>query len=346
MVDTIAVKGKTRTLDGLKFAEIDFDELIKSGRPCILKGALNNSALVVAGKSSNKEAMKHLLSYTSDRPVLNYVADAQAKGRFFYNQKMSGLNFTTEYSSMAEFFEKLEAQITEKSGSSYYIGSANAAEHFPNFLDDDGLQLTAGIFEEHPPRVGIWLGNRTTAVTHFDMSNNIAACMVGRRRFTLFPPDQIENLYPGPFEPTPGGQVLSMFDLNAPDFKQFPKARIALEHGEIAELEAGDVLVYPAMWWHQVEALDNFNVLLNYWWNSVPTYIDDPMNTLLHGLLSLRDRPEHEKEAWRKLFDFYIFGAPDNTRNHLPEHIWGALAPMNETISRRLRSRLLKKLNR
>jgi hypothetical protein len=102
------------------------------------------------------------------------------------------------------------------------------------------------------------------------MSNNIAVCAVGHRRFTLFPPDQVANLYPGPLEPTPGGQVVSMVDFDAPDFDHHPRFRDALAAAQVAELEPGDVLVYPALWWHQVEALDPFNVLVNYWWNAAP----------------------------------------------------------------------------
>jgi len=137
-----------------------------------------------------------------------------------------------------------------------------------------------------------------------------------------------------------------MVDLTAPDFEKFPNASKALEKGEVAELEAGDVLVYPAMWWHQVEALNDFNVLINYWWNTVPSFVDDPMNTLLHGLLSLRDRPDNEKEAWRTLFDFYVFGDADGPRNHLPEKSWGTLGPLDSTSARRLRAKLLNKFNR
>jgi hypothetical protein len=34
----------------------------------------------------------------------------------------------------------------------------------------------------------IWAGNRTIASAHYDMSNNLACCVVGHRRFTCSRP--------------------------------------------------------------------------------------------------------------------------------------------------------------
>jgi hypothetical protein len=170
--------------------------------------------------------------------------------------------------------------------------------------------------------------------------------MAGRRRFTLFPPEQVENLYPGPLEPTPGGQVVSMVDFRTPDFGRYPRFREALAAAEVAEMEPGDVLFYPALWWHHVEATGAFNVMINYWWNAVPAFMDTPQNTLLHGLLSLRDRPDTEKRAWRALFDYYVFGPAERAGAHLPEHARGDLAPLDDRKARRLRAFLLQRLNR
>jgi hypothetical protein len=178
------------------------------------------------------------------------------------------------------------------------------------------------------------------------MSNNLACCMVGRRRFTLFPPEQIGNLYPGPLEPTPGGQVITMVDFRAPDFDVYPRFREAMAAAQVAELEPGDILFYPALWWHQVDALDRFNAMINYWWNSTPAFLDTPQNTLLHALLSLRDRPEAEKANWRAVFDYYVFGPAERPAAHLPQHARGPLGPMDEINARRLRAQLLNKLNR
>jgi hypothetical protein len=137
-----------------------------------------------------------------------------------------------------------------------------------------------------------------------------------------------------------------MADIHAPDFERFPRLRDALAAAQVADLEPGDALFYPAMWWHQVNALESFNVMVNYWWTTSPQFMDTPHNTLLHALLSIRDRPEAEKRAWRAMFDYYVFGPSERAGAHLPEAARGNLAPMDETRARRLRAQLLQRLNR
>ena len=139
---------------------------------------------------------------------------------------------------------------------------------------------------------------------------------------------------------------MTMVDFRSPDLERFPRFREAMAAALVAELEPGDVLFYPALWWHQVEALDPFNAMINYWWNPVPAWIDTPQTTLLHALLSLRDRPDSEKRAWRAVFDYYVFGPAGRAAEHLPEQAQGYLAPMDEMKARRLRAQLLNRLNR
>ena len=79
---------------------------------------------------------------------------------------------------------------------------------------------------------------------------------------------------------------------------------------------------------------------------AVPAFIDNPQVTLLHALMSLRDRPESEKRAWAALFDYYVFGDAERPRAHIPAHARGALAPVDDVIARRLRAVVQRKLNR
>jgi hypothetical protein len=340
------VARKTQAIEGIAPDRIPFDELMEVGRPAILKGVAREWPLVRAGLESSDRAMAYLASFYSGRPVLCFTGGPEIRGRYGYDEEVAGFNFKSHRAPLPECFARLRAALNDPQAPSYYIGSTDLDLYLPGLRAENGLVLNHPMFARNAPIVSIWLGNRTVALAHYDMSNNIACCMVGRRRFTLFPPEQIHNLYPGPLEPTPGGQAISMVDFEAPDFDRHPCFREALAAGELAELEPGDVLFYPAMWWHQVEALDGFNAMINYWWNTSPAFMDTPQNTLLHALLSLRDRPETEKRAWRELFDYYVFGPAGRAGAHLPEHARGNLGPMDEMKARRLRAYLLNRFNR
>jgi hypothetical protein len=335
---------KTRVIEGVKPDAVPYDQLMTGEQPVILKGLVKDWPLVQMG--SPADAAEYLKSFYQGRPVTAFIAQPEHNGRFGYTADATQLDFESDRGLLNEYLDIIIALIEEDEAPTFYIGSTDVDTFLPGFRAENDLVLNHAMFETNPPLVGAWIGNRSTALAHYDMSNNIACCLAGRRRFTLFPPEQIHNLYPGPLEPTPGGQVLTMADINAPDFERFPGLGEALAAGEVADLEPGDVLFYPTMWWHEVEALDDFNVMVNYWWNTSPDYLDTPQNTLLHALLSLRDRPEQEKRAWRSVFDYYVFGPAERAAEHLPEAARGNLGTMDELKARRLRAYLLQRLNR
>jgi hypothetical protein len=337
---------RTREVAGVAPDAIPYADLLETQAPVVLKGVARDWPLVRAGLESARTAMAYLGRFDAGRPVTGYTGAPEIGGRFHYDEAATGMNFEAARVPLSEFLAQVEAHLGEKDGPSFYLGSTDLDTFLPGLRAENDLVLGDPMFDANPPIVSIWAGNRTTASAHYDMSNNIAVCVAGHRRFTLFPPDQIANLYPGPLEPTPGGQVVSMVDFRNPDRARYPRFAEAEAAGQVAELEPGDLLFYPALWWHQVEALDDFNLLINYWWNTSPAFIDTPQNTLLHALLSLRDRPEPEKAAWKAMFDYYIFGPADRPAAHLPEAARGNLGPLDEMKARRLRAALLNKLNR
>jgi len=337
---------QVRVIEGVAPDRIPFDELMEAQQPALLKGVARDWPLVRRGRDSAAAAIAYLKSFDGGRPVVRYRGAPEIGGRFFYNDDLTALNFEAGRVPLGAFLDEVAAQLEAERPPSFYIGSTDLDTYLPGLRGENDLVLAHPMFEENPPLVGIWIGNRTVAAAHYDMSNNIACNMVGRRRFTLYPPEQVHNLYPGPLEPTPGGQVVSMVDHRDPDLDLYPRFAEARAAAQVAELEPGDVLFYPALWWHQVEALDAFNVMINYWWNTSPAFMDTPQNTLLHALLSVRDRPQAEKEAWRELFDYYVFGPAGRAGAHLPEHAQGSLGPLDELKVRRLRASLLNRLNR
>jgi ribosomal protein L16 Arg81 hydroxylase len=190
------------------------------------------------------------------------------------------------------------------------------------------------------------LGNRSRIAAHYDLPDNIACCAVGRRRFTLFPPDQLANLYPGPIDWAPGGQPISLVDFKNPDYEAFPNFKHALKSAQAATLEPGDGVYIPSMWWHHVEGLEALNILVNYWWRQSPNYMDTPANVMLYALMSIRDLPAEQKQIWRQMFDYYIFESDKDSHSHIPEQARGSLGTIDESLNRKIRSLLLKKINR
>lgn len=337
---------KTRVIAGVSPEKIPFDELMQAGEPAVLRGVAGAWPLVAHGRESAATAVSYLKSFCSHAPATVYRGDPAIRGRFFYDESLTAFNFTAQRQPLSEILDRVMEHAGDADAPSFYAGSTDVDTFLPGLRAQNDLVLNHEMFGRTPVTVSIWLGNRTVASAHYDQSHNLACCMVGRRRFTLFPPEQIHNLYPGPLEPTPGGQVVSVVDFNSPDFTRFPRFRDAMAAGQSADLEPGDVLFYPALWWHHVEALDSFNAMINYWWNPAPAFLDSPQVTLLHAMLSLRDRPAAEKAAWREIFDYYVFGPADNAGRHLPEQARGNLGPMDAGRARKLRALLLSRLNR
>lgn len=336
----------TMELTGIAPDAIPFDEIVAGERPVILKGLARDWPLVKQGLESPQAAMRYLSGFYRGQPVTCSVGAPAIKGRFHYTPDATALNFARERVGLDSVFERIAAHGDDPDVPSLYVGSTDVDACLPGLRAENDLNLDLTRHASAPPLVSIWMGNRTIASAHWDSFHNLACCMVGRRRFTLFPPEQVENLYPGPLEPTPGGQVVSMVDFTDPDLDRFPRFADALAAAQVAELDPGDVLYYPPLWWHHVEGIGSFNAMINYWWSDAPLFMDSPMNTLLHAMLSLRDRPEAEKRAWRAMFDYYIFGPSERAAAHIPEPAQGALAPIDSLGARRLRAMLLNRLNR
>ena len=323
--------------------QLPLRELLEAGQPKVLKGLVSEWALTRAGLRSPADAMAYLRSFYNGKTLSASFGSAEIGGRLFYNEEFTQLNFSAERAQLGDVLDRIGAHLEDPRPPTIYVGSTLVDSYFPGFRKENDIGFAAhGV--DPPP--SIWIGNRTIASCHFDAPNNIACCVVGRRRFTLFPPEQIFNLYPGPLEPTPGGQAVSLVDFDNPDFDKYPRFRQALTAAQVAEVEPGDAVFVPSMWWHHVQGLSAFNALVNYWWTTTPKFIPTPMNALYHAIWSVRARPESEKRAWKDVFDYYVFGPASRSSEHIPPSARGVLAPLDDDQARHIRAMLINKLNR
>ena len=339
MLDGVAM----RTVEGLQPDALPLEALVAAGEPVVLRGIAQDWPLVQAGLRSTREAVAYLRGFDAGLPVQYSFGGPEIEGRPFYNDDFTRLNFEVRRGLLSQVLEEIADTVDVPKPPTYYVASLLIERALPGFAQANDAGLAAQGIDAS---ASIWIGNRVTASCHYDTPDNLACCAVGRRRFTLFPPEQIDNLYPGPLEPTPGGQVVSVVDFDRPDFNRHPRFRDALASAQTAVLEPGDAIFIPSMWWHHVRSLEPFNVLVNYWWRSVPGFLSSPLPALQHAMWALRDLPPREKQAWAKIFEYYVFGPGERAGQHLPDAARGELAPFDETQARRTRAQLLARLNR
>jgi Cupin-like domain len=317
------------------------DALLKRTRtPFVLRGLVAHWPLVQAGLQSPRAARAYLLERARDVPFAVSVGPPGHDGRMFYDQTMA-MNFQMARGKLADIFGSIDANEARADPPSMYLASIDVPGHFDGVATENALELGA-----REPIASLWIGTPTRIAAHNDFPHNLACCVAGRRRFTLFPPDQFRNLYLGPIDNTPAGRAVSMVDFHAPDFAAHPGFADALGHGMVAELEPGDALLIPSMWWHHVEGLAVFNILLNYWWRDTPRFLGQPQDALNHAILSIRDLPPEDRAIWRDLFDYYVFDNTAQSSDHIPAGARGVLDPLTAETAGRLRAFLLRTLSR
>ena len=316
-------------------------EVLESTEPLVLRGLVAHWPMVQAALLSSGAARQYLLGFYGDATVGAMLGAPEIEGRFFYNEDLSGFNFKPVRIRLDAVLEELARHADDPRPPALYVGSTTIDAALPGFRVHNDLD-----FGTRNPLASIWIGNRTRIAAHHDLPDNLACVVAGHRRFTLFPPEQLANLYVGPLDFTPAGQAISLVDFANPDYTRFPRFAQALQAARVAELGPGDALFIPSMWWHHIVSLDALNVLVNYWWRQSPAYMDSPMNALMLTLMTVRDLPPAQRAAWQNLFRHYVFEADADTAAHIPEHSRRSLAPLGDDAVRDLRARLLARLNR
>lgn len=297
------------------------EEIRPAGQPVVMRGLASDWPGVAAACAGDRAIVDYLLGFATPHAVGGIMIRPELRGRFFYDEAMAGFNFSRHEGQLGVFLHELLRIAEEPEPPGMAVQSEPVARILPGFVEANPMPLVPGV----APR--IWLGNRIRVAPHFDLMENIAVCLAGRRTFTVFPPEQLPNLYPGPFERTPAGTPVSMVDPQAPDLEAYPRYEEAWAHAMQVTLEPGDALYLPYAWWHGVDALEPVSILVNYWWNDAPQGIGGGYDALLHAILAWRHLPESQRAVWRMIADHYVFDANGDPGAHLPDHAKGIMGP-------------------
>jgi hypothetical protein len=311
-------------------------------QPMVLRGLVRDWTAVRHATASPQELIAYLRRLDNGSPVNAVLIPPEARGRLGYNADMSGLNFARNRLSLTAIGEHILRYSALANPPAVAAQSARIDECLPGFVRDNPMTL---LDESVRPR--IWIGNAITTPAHVDETHNLACVVSGRRRFMLFPPEQIANLYIGPIDFTPTGAPIALPSLTEPDFARFPRLREAFAHAQVAELEPGDAIFIPALWWHHVESLAKCNVLVNYWWHPIAgeaVGASTVFDGLLHAMMTLRRMPPDMRAAWRSAFDYYLFGPDAPVTEHIPPERRGVLGEITPERAQQIRALLLTRL--
>ena len=332
------------TLKDIKvWDNVDYDrfqnEIIPLNQPAIIRSLVSEWPTVQAAKKSDEAVVNYLKPLDSNTVVPALVGPPEIKGRFFYSDDLTEHNFQRTEVTLTIGLERLLAIKNRPQPHAIALQAIQLRQVLPDYKAAHPQPLLDSSAEPT-----MWIGNQGTVAPHYDIHDNLACVVAGKRQFTLFPPEQINNLYPGPTLSAPAGVPVSMVDVKNPDYKRYPKYKEAVKTGFQATLEPGDAVFIPALWWHGVESLEPFNILVNYWWGGSDLGSLSPNDSLLHSMMSIANLDQQKREAWQHFFNYYVFKTMDSPSEHLPAKLKDIVTDLSPTQSVKVRNFLAEKL--
>ncbi|WP_298692106.1 cupin-like domain-containing protein [uncultured Sphingomonas sp.] len=314
-------------------------DIVSPCRPVILRGLARDWPVVAAAAQGTAALAAYLSPFDAGAEVEAFVGPPGIAGRYDYGDAPDGFNFIRRRMRFADALAAMLAPRDDPAAPSLYVGSLPINAYLPGFSAANRPALLS-----QPSSARIWLGHASTIATHYDTLDNLACVVAGRRRFTLYPPEAIGDLYVGPIDHTMAGQPTSLATSAPRSDPRFPRFTTIADQAIIADLDPGDALYLPKLWWHQVDATSGFNGLVNHWWDAFSAGPDAPYATLLLAMIAIAERPAPERAAWRSHFDHYVFRSDGHPLAHLPPEKHGLLGPLRPDNYGRIRARVMQML--
>ncbi len=305
-------------------------------QPVVLRGLVSAWPLVQAGLRSPAAFREYLAQFDAGGQTEAFFGAPQIAGKYFYSDDLRGFNFERRRIKFADALDTIVGTLEQPDAPTVYMGSVPTDRYLPGFATQNSLNvLNAQIGSR------IWLGHASNVSPHYDTLDNLACVVAGVRRFTLYPPEAIGKLYVGPIDNTMAGQPVSLAASQPADAVKYPLFSEVKDQALTAELQPGDALYLPKLWWHKVESTSRFNGLVNYWWDAFSVGPDAPYTSLLLSLIAIAERPLPERMAWKAFFDHYVFRTEGHPLAHLPANQHGLLGPLKPDNYGKIRARVM-----
>jgi hypothetical protein len=304
--------------------------------PVVIRGLVSHWPVVQAAAPSPAGFADYVAPFDVGGQIECFWGAPRIAGKYYYSDDLTGFNFERRKMSFTAVLKAILSALDQPDAPSIYMGSAPINDYLPGFAAQNPMPLLGATIG---PR--LWLGHASHISAHYDALDNLACVVAGRRRFTLYAPELVGDLYVGPIDHTMAGQPVSLAAASAPAPERFPRFEAVRDQALVADLEPGDALYLPKLWWHQVESTAPFNGLVNYWWDGFSAGPDAPYTSLLLAMIAISERPPQERQAWKALFDHYVFRTDGHPLAHLPVERHGLLGSLKPDNYGRIRARIM-----
>lgn len=281
--------------------------------PVVLTGCMENWELFqgLRARKTTQEKLSFLSGLVGEDDRLNYLTLPRQSGGEFHFQDESLTESGEPPFRQASFPEFAERIASSMNGSGDYVFMP-AHE----IKQGSGLQhaLPSNLFpflreEDIRPRLWMGAGGHITNL-HYDEFGTLISMVEGVKRVTMLPPEVLPYVYHMPFDRLIGMAQVNAVRLLNPDLERFPLFKTALQNAHVVELQPGEVLLVPPMWWHHVQSF-GLNVMINnrILLASLEQLIAMQKN-LTQAIRLFYKRPQAERAAARKLFQWELFAQP------------------------------------
>ena len=232
-------------------ADLFHSDFVSCGKPVVINGALKR------WEGSSRWNTDYLKSVIGAAEVSVEVSQSN----FFPSIHESGPAGIKRHRRRIGFSSYADTvSLGNRAADKYYLSDPSLMDRFPSLAED--IESPACLDRKLKIKTNFWFSSADTVTPlHYDLIHNLFAQVRGRKRFTLFAPDQSPLLYP--FPPYSECSHFSRVNIRSPDFARFPKFQNA-RPTELT-LAPGEMLYIPPFWWHQVHSVEAA-ISVSFWW--------------------------------------------------------------------------------